>query len=213
MPSASRPPRPAGWSDGTVRRFAARLMHTDQRVAVGEGGGGMVGFGQSTRPAGAPPGPCTDETDTVLIAASSCSTVCGDAGLRCRDSRGRTTGELRQNLAPQGDADDWSWCLPLAAMAGHRLAMATTKDHDRDDKPVPRPAWRRGSSLPSPRVRWWKLPFSADTWRRTFYILLALPVSLVSVPLVLLGGYRAGARLQRGLARRYLLCASTSRLP
>jgi hypothetical protein len=57
---------------------------------------------------------------------------------------------------------------------------------------------------PSPRVRWWKLPFSADTWRRTFYILLALPVSLVSVPLVLLGGYRAGARLQRGLARRYL---------
>jgi hypothetical protein len=66
---------------------------------------------------------------------------------------------------------------------------------------------------PSPRVRWWKLPFSADTWRRTFYILLALPVSLVSVPLVLLGGYRAGARLQRGLARRYLLCASTSRLP
>jgi hypothetical protein len=148
MPSASRPPRPAGWSDGTVRRFAARLMHTDQRVAVGEGGGGMVGFGQSTRSAGAPPGPCTDETDTVLIAASSCSTVCGDAGLRCRDSRGRTTGELRQNLAPQGDADDWSWCLPLAAMAGHRLAMATTKDHDRDDKPVPRPAWRRGSSLP-----------------------------------------------------------------
>jgi hypothetical protein len=57
---------------------------------------------------------------------------------------------------------------------------------------------------PSPRVRWWRLPFSADTWRRTFSILLALPVSLVSVPLALLGGYRAAARLQRGLARRYL---------
>jgi Putative sensor len=48
------------------------------------------------------------------------------------------------------------------------------------------------------------MPFSADTWRRTFYILLALPVSLVSVPLVLLGGYRPAARLQRGLTRRYL---------
>jgi Putative sensor len=57
---------------------------------------------------------------------------------------------------------------------------------------------------PPPHVRWWGLPFSADTWRRTFYLLLALPVSLVSVPLALLGGYGAAARLQRGLARRYL---------
>jgi Putative sensor len=48
------------------------------------------------------------------------------------------------------------------------------------------------------------MAFSADTWRRTFSILLALPVSIVSVPLALLGGYRAAARLQRGLARRYL---------
>ena len=56
----------------------------------------------------------------------------------------------------------------------------------------------------SSRVQWWRLPFSAGTWRRTFYILLALPVGLVSVPLALLGGYRAAARLQRGLARRYL---------
>jgi len=47
------------------------------------------------------------------------------------------------------------------------------------------------------------MPSSADTWRRTFSILLALPVSLVSVPLALLGGHRAAARLQRGLARRY----------
>jgi Putative sensor len=57
---------------------------------------------------------------------------------------------------------------------------------------------------PSFRVQWWRLPFSADTWRRTFYILLALPVSLVSLPLALLGDYRAAARLQRGLARKYL---------
>jgi hypothetical protein len=56
----------------------------------------------------------------------------------------------------------------------------------------------------SSRVQWWRLPFSADTWRQTFYVFLALPVSLVSVPLALLGRYQAAARLQRGLARRYL---------
>jgi Putative sensor len=60
----------------------------------------------------------------------------------------------------------------------------------------------------APRVRWWRLPFSADTWRRTLYVLLALPVSLVSVPLALLGGWRAAARLQRGLAGRYLALRS-----
>jgi hypothetical protein len=53
-------------------------------------------------------------------------------------------------------------------------------------------------------VPWWRRPFSADTWRRTLYILLALPVSLVAVPVALLGGYRVAARWQRGLARRYL---------
>ena len=69
---------------------------------------------------------------------------------------------------------------------------------------APRSAWRDTSPrpvLPRPVVR---LPFSADTWRRTFHVLLALPVSLVSVPLVSLGRSQAAARLQRGLARRYL---------
>jgi hypothetical protein len=56
----------------------------------------------------------------------------------------------------------------------------------------------------SSHIQWWRRPFSADTWRQTFYVLLALPVSLISVPLVLLGGYRAAARLQQRLARRYL---------
>jgi hypothetical protein len=56
----------------------------------------------------------------------------------------------------------------------------------------------------SSRVQWWRLPFSADTWRRTLYVLLALPVGLVSVPLALLGRYQVAARLQRGLARKYL---------
>jgi len=48
------------------------------------------------------------------------------------------------------------------------------------------------------------MPFSVDTWRRTQYLALAAPVSIVSVPLALLGGHRAAARLQRALARRYL---------
>jgi Putative sensor len=66
-----------------------------------------------------------------------------------------------------------------------------------------RPGATRAPSL-APRVRWWRLPFTADTWRRILYVLLALPVGLVAVPLALLGGWRAAARLQRGLARRYL---------
>lgn len=53
-------------------------------------------------------------------------------------------------------------------------------------------------------VQWWRLPFSADTWRRTLYVLLALPVGLVSVPLALLSRHQAAARLQRGLVRKYL---------
>ena len=82
-------------------------MHADQRVAVGKAAVGWSGSANRLGQQEPRAGPFTDETDTVLIAASSCSTVCGDAGLRCRDARGRTTGELRQKLAPQGDADDW----------------------------------------------------------------------------------------------------------
>jgi hypothetical protein len=52
--------------------------------------------------------------------------------------------------------------------------------------------------------RWWAMPFSADTWRRTVYILLALPASLAFVLLASLGRYRAVARWQNGLTRRYL---------
>jgi hypothetical protein len=75
---------------------------------------------------------------------------------------------------------------------------------------------RRGATRapsPAPRVRRWRRPFSADTWRRTRYILLALPVSLVAVPLALLGGWRAAARLQRGLAARYLAPPSPEPAP
>jgi hypothetical protein len=57
------------------------------------------------------------------------------------------------------------------------------------------------------------MPFSIDTWRRTLCILLALPVGLVALPVALLGGYRAAARLQRVLARRYLALRSTGPAP
>jgi hypothetical protein len=38
-------------------------------------------------------------------------------------------------------------------------------------------------SAPPRRMPWWAMPFSADTWRRTLYALLALPVGVVCVPL------------------------------
>jgi hypothetical protein len=56
----------------------------------------------------------------------------------------------------------------------------------------------------APSVSWWRMPFSADTWRRTGYTLLAPPVGVLSLPAALLGRHRAAARWQRGLARRYL---------
>ncbi|MFE9374827.1 sensor domain-containing protein [Streptomyces sp. NPDC006711] len=45
-------------------------------------------------------------------------------------------------------------------------------------------------------------PFRAETWLRLAYLLLALPVGLISVPLALVGG--PAGRIQRGLARRLL---------
>ncbi|WP_262063675.1 hypothetical protein [Streptomyces sp. STR69] len=45
-------------------------------------------------------------------------------------------------------------------------------------------------------------PFTAATWRRTAYAVLALPVGLACVPLSLLGA--PTARWQRGLVRRFL---------
>ncbi|WP_274558201.1 sensor domain-containing protein [Streptomyces spiramyceticus] len=45
-------------------------------------------------------------------------------------------------------------------------------------------------------------PFRARTWRRTAYVVLALPVGLLCIPIALVGG--PAARIQRGLARRLL---------
>jgi hypothetical protein len=57
---------------------------------------------------------------------------------------------------------------------------------------------------PMPRAPWWRLPFDADTWRRTLYALLALPVGVACVPLSILGGSPAAARLQQALASSLL---------
>jgi hypothetical protein len=57
---------------------------------------------------------------------------------------------------------------------------------------------------PMRRLSWWRLPFDADTWRRTLYALLALPVGVVCVPLSILGGSPAAARLQQALASSLL---------
>jgi hypothetical protein len=59
-------------------------------------------------------------------------------------------------------------------------------------------------AAPVRRVPWWARPFSADTWRRTLYVLLALPVGVVCVPLSILGGSPAAGRLQQGPAARLL---------
>lgn len=61
------------------------------------------------------------------------------------------------------------------------------------------------AGVPSRRVRsrvWLRAPFAADTWRRSGYALVAVPVGLVSVPLALVGG--PAGRLQRWVARRLL---------
>jgi len=53
------------------------------------------------------------------------------------------------------------------------------------------------------RVRWLvREPFTADTWRRIAYALLALPVGVMCVPLALVGG--PAGPWQRGLVRRFL---------
>ena len=57
---------------------------------------------------------------------------------------------------------------------------------------------------PVRRAPWWRLPLSPDTWRRTLYALLALPVGVVCVPLSIVGGSPAAARLQHSLTRRFL---------
>jgi hypothetical protein len=57
---------------------------------------------------------------------------------------------------------------------------------------------------PVRRVPWWRMPFSADTWRQTLYALLALPVGVACVPLSILGGSPTAARLQHALASSLL---------
>jgi hypothetical protein len=46
------------------------------------------------------------------------------------------------------------------------------------------------------RTAWWKLPFTADPWRRTLYVALAAPAAIIAVA--------DGGRLQQRYARRLL---------
>jgi hypothetical protein len=67
-----------------------------------------------------------------------------------------------------------------------------------------RPPTRRPAPDPT-SVHAWNLvgaPFTATTWRRTAYALLALPLGLACIPLTLLGA--PTARWQRGLVHRFL---------
>ena len=72
--------------------------------------------------------------------------------------------------------------------------MTTTRDLP-TRPPAPDPTSAHARNL----VR---APFTATTWRRTAYALLALPLGLACIPLALLGA--PTARWQRGLAHRFL---------
>lgn len=54
------------------------------------------------------------------------------------------------------------------------------------------------------RAAWWRLPFVADTWKRTAYVFLALPAGLLGVLAACLGGGRRVRDLHRRLLGRLL---------
>jgi hypothetical protein len=54
------------------------------------------------------------------------------------------------------------------------------------------------------RIRWWQAPFSGETWHRTLYALVALPVAIVALPLAVFGRSEAVARFQSRMAWRLL---------
>jgi hypothetical protein len=72
------------------------------------------------------------------------------------------------------------------------------------------PAWKGCAPMVAVAVRsrrvrlyaWLRAPSVADTWRRTGYALVAVPVGLVCVPLALVGG--PAGRLQRAVAHSLL---------
>lgn len=54
------------------------------------------------------------------------------------------------------------------------------------------------------QVPWWRLPFTAITWRRTAYILVATPVALFGVVATLAGRGRSAQALHHRLLDRLL---------
>jgi hypothetical protein len=70
-------------------------------------------------------------------------------------------------------------------------------------RPTPNPGARDRQRL---RVLWAEM-FGAPMWRSLVYGLLSLPAGIASLLLALAGAHQAAARLQRGLADRWLRCA------
>jgi hypothetical protein len=56
------------------------------------------------------------------------------------------------------------------------------------------------SRLPT-LLAFWRIPYSASTWRRFAYVLVALPLAILSLPLAAAGQAEVAARYQRRLAR------------
>ena len=54
------------------------------------------------------------------------------------------------------------------------------------------------------RVPWWRLPFTAITWRRTVYVLVATPVAVFGVVAALVGRGRSAHALHHRLLDRLL---------
>lgn len=60
------------------------------------------------------------------------------------------------------------------------------------------------SVVPSAGQRWWRLPVAAITWRRTAYVILAPPLSALSIVAAVVGQGGSVAELQRRLLRGLL---------
>jgi hypothetical protein len=60
---------------------------------------------------------------------------------------------------------------------------------------------RLSTQLPT-LLAFWRIPYSASTWRRFAYVLVALPLAILSLPLAAAGQAPLAARSQRRLAHR-----------
>lgn len=71
-------------------------------------------------------------------------------------------------------------------------------------RPIEHPARWRDQTPVASGSSWWRLPFTAETWKRTLYALVAPVVGVAGALAGLLGAAAAAGRFQRELARRLL---------